>query len=314
MAGHDLGSNYAWPGVAGDAGDGLQQNWWVEAFKNEMFHLAQQKGSKLRSQVRSRSITGDATYFERFGPSDPVLKTARGQTTPNLVAEHSRRKVSMKDFLWGKQVDDQDKRRMLVDPISAYTTAAGMSMGRQWDDLIIGSDGAATPAILEGMLGDAYDGTGATVAFDTANKQIASNTEGMTISKLTEAKFNMDDEDVDPDNRCIIIGPQQMQDLMNTVEVTSSDFNTVKALVEGTITRFLGFEFIVSTRLPLLTAERVCVAFQKDCVGIAYAKDVTIRTGERADLSYAMQVFAEFTANATRIDDAGVVRILNVEV
>jgi hypothetical protein len=45
-------------------------------------------------------------------------------------------------------------------------------------------------------------------------------------------------------------------------------------------------------------------------VSLAYAKDTKIRVGERPDLSYAMQVFAEFTANATRIDDAGVVSIL----
>jgi hypothetical protein len=312
----DLGENYTWPGVPGDAGDGLQQNWWVEAFKNEMFHLAQQKGSKLKSKVRSRSITGDATYFERFSPSDPVAKTARGMTTPNLgngEADHSRRKVSMKDYSWGKQVDDQDKRRMLVDPISAYTKAAGMSMGRKWDDLIIGSDGAATPAIDEGMLGDAYDGTGATVAFDTTNQQIAAGGTGMTIAKLTEAKYIMDNQDVDPDGRCIVISPKALEDLLNTTEITSADYNTVRALVKGEINTFLGFDFVTSTRLPLVAAERCNVAFQKDCVGMAFCKDVTIRTGERPDLSYAMQVYAEFTANATRIDDAGVVNILCTE-
>ena len=299
----DIGIPYAWPGVAGDAGDGFQENWWVESFKNEMFHLAQQKGSKLRMCVRSRSITGDATYFERFGPSDPIAKSERGQVTPNLgsgEADHSRRKCTMQDFLWGKQVDDQDKRRMLVDPISAYTTAAGMSMGRKWDDLI-----------LAGLGGDAFDGTGATISY-LAGQLIAEGTTAFSLDKFLQAKFILDNNDVDSDGRYLVISPEEEQALLNLTEVTSTDYNMKPTLVEGKVRRFLGCDIIVTTRCPIATTIRDTFMFQRDCVGLAYAKDTTIRTGERADLSYAMQVFAEFTANATRIDDSGVVKIQNV--
>ena len=306
------GLDQAWPGVAGDAG-GLQEvNWWVDAFKDEMFHLAQQKGSKLRDKVRTRIVTGDATYFERLAPSDAVQKTTRHTVTPLLDVEHSRRKVTMLDWLWNDLVDAEDKRRMLVDPVGAYTTNAGMSMGRKWDDLIL-SNPAGDGVVADGIMGNAYDGTGATVAFDTTNQQIASNSEGLTISKLTEAKYILDNNDVDPMDRCIVVGPSQLRDLLNTTEVTSSDYNSVKALVKGEVNTFLGFDFVVSTRLPLITAERACVAFQKNAVGLAINRDTEIRRDERADVSYALQVFARFTANATRIDDAGVVRILNVE-
>ncbi len=139
----------AWPGVPGDAGDGFAENWWVEAFKDEMWHLAQQDGSKLRKTVRTRSITGDATYFERLAASDAVANTTRHTETPSLNLDHSRRKVTMQDFLWASLIDEEDKRRMLVDPVSAYTKNAGMSMGRQWDDLIIAA-----------AVGSSYDGTG----------------------------------------------------------------------------------------------------------------------------------------------------------
>ena len=268
-----------------------------------MLHLAQQKGSKLRNTIRSRSITGDATYFERFGPSDAVAKTVRGAPTPNLATDealHSRRKCVMTDWSWGKQVDDQDKRRMLVDPISAYTTAAGYSMGRTWDDLIIA-------AFTE----DALDGTGAAIALG-AGQIIAEGTTAFSLAKFLAAKQIMDEGDVDPDNRCLVISPEEETALLNLTEVTSTDYNMKPTLVEGQVRRFLGCDIIVSTRLTEVTTVRDSVMFQKDCMGIAYAKDVTIRTGERPDLSYAMQVYAEFTANATRIDDAGIVVIQNV--
>jgi len=296
----DLGESYTWPGVAGDAGDGLHENWWVEAFKNEMFHLAQQKGSKLRGKIRSRSITGDATYFERFGPGTAVAKTVRGAPTPNEDTEHSRRKCVMQDFSWGKQVDDQDKRRMLVDPISAYTTSAGMTMGRAWDDLIIAALGE-----------DAPDGTGTGIALP-AGQKIAEGTTAFSLDKFIRGKRILDDGDVDPDNRCLLISPEEEAALLNLTEITSTDYNMRPTLVEGQVRRFLGMDVIVSTRLTEVTTVRDCFMFQKDCMGLAYAKDTTIRTGERPDLSYAMQVYAEFTANAVRIDDAGIVLIQNV--
>ena len=308
-----MGIDAAWPGTAGDAGDGQELNWWVESFKDEMFHLAQQKGSKLRSLVRNQTVRGDAHYFERLAPSDSVAKTARHMTTPVIDVTHSRRKVTIKDFLWSDLVDDEDRRRMLVEPKSEYAKNAGYSMGRRWDDLIIGSDGAATPAIDEGMLGNAYDGTGATVAFDTVNQGIASGTAGLTIAKMTEAKYIMDNNDVSPEGRVFVLGPQQLQDLLNTTEATSIDYNSVRALVKGDLDTFLGFKIVMSTRLPLVTAERACVAFQKDCVGLAVNRDVEIKQSERDDLSYAWQIFARFSANATRIDDAGVVRVLCTE-
>jgi hypothetical protein len=301
----------AWPGTPGDAGDGQELNWWVEAFKDEMWHLAQQKGSLLRNCVRQRTVTGDATYFERLAPSAAIQKTTRHTPTPIIDVEHSRRKVTMKDWLWSDLVDDEDKRRMMVDPVGAYTSNAGYAMGRKWDELILGNDGAG--AVEEGIMGDAYDGTGVAVPFDTANQEVPSGTEGMTISKLLDTKFILDSNNVEMADRCLVISPQQLNDLLNTTEITSSDYNSVKALVDGTLNYFLGFKVVVSTLLPLVGGERACVAFQKNAVGLAVNRDTQIKRDERSDISYALQVFARFTANATRIDDAGVVRVLNVE-
>ena len=136
----------------------------------------------------------------------------------------------------------------------------------------------------------------------------------MTISKLTEAKYIMDSNDVPMDGRYIAASPKQLQDLLNTVEVTSKDYNTVQALVEGHVTHYLGFDFIISSRVDtsdkLVSTETNVLAWQKDCVGLAVGQDVQIKVDERPDVSYATQVFARFSCNATRIDDAGVVSIL----
>ena len=106
--------------------------------------------------------------------------------------------------------------------------------------------------------------------------------------------------------------PKQIQDLLSTTEVKSSDFNTVKALAQGSINSFLGFEFIPSTRLSFdatNTDDRLCYAFTEDAVKLAIGKDVTARIDERADKSYATQVYYSMAIGATRMEEEKVVEI-----
>ena len=301
----DTGLGQTWPGVLGDppgsAGGTNQENsWWVDAFTNRMHHLAQQKYSKLRMCVRTADCRANTYSFERLAPSDAVEKTTRHTTTPILDLSHSRRKVVMKDLQWADLVDQEDIRRMLVDPVGAYTTNAGMSMGRAWDDLVIAAFG-----------GVAVDGAGVDVDY-LAAQTIAEGTTAFSLDKFLSAKRIMDDNDVDQDGRYLAISPEEEQALLNLTEITSTDYNMKPTLVEGRVRRFLGCDIIISTRLPVVTTVRDSFMWQKDAVGLAVNTDTKVRTSERDDLSYAMQVYAQFTANATRIDDAGVVKIQNV--
>ncbi len=40
---------------------------FVEQYKNNVIHLAQQKGSRLRDAARTETVTGKAHFFERIG-------------------------------------------------------------------------------------------------------------------------------------------------------------------------------------------------------------------------------------------------------
>ena len=69
--------------------------------------------------------------------------------------------------------------------------------------------------------------------------------------------------------------------MLGTTEVTSSDFNTVKALAQGDINTFLGFNFIVSNRLAIASNKRKCIAFVSDGLALLVGKDSTARIDER---------------------------------
>ena len=158
------------------------------------------------------------------------------------------------DYEFADLVDDLDKVRMLVDPTSSYALAAAYAMGRAMDD-----------AIITAALGSADTGVaGTAVALPSAQKIVEAGTAGLTIAKLREAKEIIDLASVDPSlPRHIIVSPKQITDLLGTTEVTSSDFNTVKALASGDVNTFLGFNFIVSNRLSIASSrENVSLSYK----------------------------------------------------
>ena len=120
----------------------------------------------------------------------------------------------------------------------------------------------------------------------------------------------MDSNSIDPSiPRTLVVSPKQITDLLGTTEVTSSDFNTVKALANGEINSFLGFNFIVSNRLSIASSKRKCIAFAQDGITLAVGKDVNARIDERADKSYATQVYYCMSIGATRMEEEKVVEV-----
>ena len=271
---------------------------FVQQYSANIQMLSQQMGSLLRDKVRLESVVGKNAFFDQVGSVTAVEKTSRHSDTPQIDTPHARRRVSLADYEFADLIDQQDKVRLLIDPTSSYAQAAAMAMGRAMDDVIIA---AAT--------GTAFTGeTGATS--EAAQTAIAAGGTGLTIAKLRTAKQTFDLASVDPSiPRHIIVGPEQITNLLGTTEVTSSDFNTVKALANGEVNSFLGFNFTVSNRLGKTGNDRTCIAFAQDGITLGIGKDVNARIDERADKSYATQVYYCMSIGATRMEEEKVVEI-----
>jgi len=278
---------------------------FVEQYSANIQMLSQQMGSLLRDAVRNESVVGKDAYFDQIGKVTAILKTSRHSDTPQIDTPHSRRRVSLADYEFADLIDQQDKVRLLIDPTSSYAKAAAYAMGRAMDDVIIAA-----------ALGSANTGvSGGTAVALPAGNIVAVGTGGantMNIAKLAAAKNILDSGDVDPSiKRHIIVSPTEIQDLLNNTTVTSSDFNTVKALVQGEIDSFMGFKFHVSNRLvDNGAANTQCIAFAEDGILLGVGKDVTARIDERSDKSYATQVYYCQTIGATRMEEAKVVSVL----
>lgn len=268
----------------------------VEQYKSNVLMLAQQKGSKLRGTVRSEMVTGKNAYFERIGAVDMVDATSRHDDTPQIDTPHSRRRVSLTTSRFADLIDNADKVRTLIDPTSPYAMNAAWAAGRKMDAVIVAA-----------LAGNAYAGVAGatTVALPSAQK-VAAASAGLTIAKLRSAREILLAADIDLDmGATCIINPAGLTDLLSATEITSSDYNTVKALVQGQVDTFLGFKFVVSTQVTALKA----YCYAKNAAVLAVGSEPVVRISERADKNYATQVFVEMDIGATRVEDEGVVEI-----
>ena len=274
---------------------------FVNQFSSNVQLLSQQKGSLLRGAVSEESVTGEKAFFDQVGSSAAIKRTSRHADTMIQDTPHSRRMVTMDTYEWADLIDDSDKVRMLIDPTSTYAQAASAAMGRAMDDTIIL---AATGASLTGS-------SGATSTDMISGNIIAHGSADLTIAKLIAAKRILDNGSVDPSiTRYIAVAPAQVEALLGTTQVTSSDFSNIKALVQGEVDTFMGFKFIMSTRLAVASNIRTCFAWAEDGLKLAVGKDVMAKIDERADKSYATQVFYCSTFGATRMEEAKVVSVL----
>ena len=278
---------------------------FVEQYKSNVFHLAQQKGSRLRGAVKTETVTGKAHFFERIGSTAAQLRTSRHSDTPRVDTPHSRRKVTMNDYDWADLIDNEDKVRMLISPQSEYAQAGAYAMGRAMDD-----------AIITAATGNAHGGVagGTTVALPSAQK-VVHGSAGLSVAKLISAKEILDAAETNPDEaKFVVCTAGQISDLLNITQITSADYNSVKALVQGQIDTFMGFKFIRTQRLGTDTnGHRQVLAFNQSALGLAVGSDISTKISERADKNYATQVFLSMTIGATRVEDEKMVEIACTE-
>ena len=274
---------------------------FVNQFSANVQMLSQQMGSILRAAVDVETVNGEKAFFDQVGSAAAVKRTTRHGDTPMVETPHERRMVTMADYEYADLIDDQDRVRLLIDPTSTYGRAAAAAMGRAMDDEIIAA-----------ALGTAQTGKdGGTSTALPSGQKIAVASAGLTIAKLVSAKELLDAASVDPSiPRHIVVSPKQISDLLNNTTVTSSDFNTVKALAQGEINSFVGFQFHVSNRLTTDgSGDRQVIAFASDGIKLAIGKEPSARIDERADKSYATQVYYCQSLGCTRMEESKVVEI-----
>lgn len=280
----------------------------VQQYRGNVTFLLQQQGSLMRDKVRNVMQDAEFDYHDRIGSTSAVENTSRHGDTPLIHTPHDRRRVSLRDFDWADLIDKKDKIRTLIDPASPYALNAAWAMGREMDDLIIEQMFATAQTGKTGTGSATFDSTNMRVAINYVESGSAVNS-GMTIAKLRSARTKLrEQENLFRDDAWYVgVMPAQMQDLLATTEVTSSDYNTVKALVNGEVNTFMGFTFVEHNRYTTIaTDQRRCPFWAKSGVLFAVGQDIEVDIGPRKDKRNSIQVYVNATFGGVRMEEGKV--------
>lgn len=171
---------------------------------------------------------------------------------------------------------------------------------------------------LTAFFGTAKTGeTGTASTSFTSGNQIAGNSEGLTITKLRSALEILLENEVDLDHEKPMIGisPNLHNQLLALTEVGSVDFNYKKPLVDGRVTEFMGFTFIVSNLLPNDGTYIRCPVWVKSGMACGVWEEINADIRELPNYTGKPSLIEVISRKAfTRLDEGKCVEIKALEV
>lgn len=271
-------------------------------FNENWIARTQQRRSRLDSYIESMNFNGERKRFDRVGASQSRRRTERAAPTPVANASSDSRWAYREFFEIPARildVDDAKNLGVLTLPTSRYVQDDAAMYNRDIDDL------ACNIAIRDAITGE----QGTTAFALPAAQKIVNGGTGLTLAKLITANEIRLAAEMDDDTPWVLVlSKQQMSNLLNTTEIKNADYNTVKALVAGTVTSFMGFEFRINNRLPKASTTRTCVAWARGAVQMIKG-EMTTDISIRKDLSLATQIYSKYNLGGVRVHDEAVIQI-----
>lgn len=285
----------------------------VNQFSSNVAALAQQTESRLVRAVRNETMTGEFGFFDQWGAVEPVERVSRHADTPFTEVPTGRRRVFARDWEMSDIVDVQDTARMLSDPNSYITRSFAAGMNRQKDREIMSAFWRAADTGKTGATSVAFP-AGQQIAVDYVEAGTATNS-SMTMGKLRRARELLINAGVEDMDLYIACGQREISSLLRTLEVTSADFNQVQALMNGTLSTWMGFNWIiVAEPSPAIvqldgSSHRRIPAWHMP--GMLYASVVEPSSNAAPDPTkgFNTRVYMRAGFGATRMEEARVVEI-----
>jgi len=293
--------------------DALTTYFETEYSKNwEM--LAQQTDSRLGAAVTPTTITGKRRKFNQLDVGSMSEVTERKGDTPDGDSTGQSYWLYRRKFERVIVFDEDDEVQLgtIALPNSEEVQSMTASSNRTKDDVIIQACDATRYIGENGTQSDSFP-SAMSIAVDYVASGSTANS-GLTLAKIARAKKLLDEQEVEDGERYFVHAAQQLQDMLLVDKMTSEDYASVKALVDGKIDRFLGFKFIRSERLSrnISTDVRTCFAWHKS--GIKFAEGGrNVHMDVLPSKRHCQQIRGVYRCGAVRTQNEKVVRIYTDE-
>jgi len=265
---------------------------FVDLFDSEV-KQAYQAESVLRGTMRTRTgVAGNTVKFPTIGKGVATLRVPQTDVTP-LNVTYGQVTATMEDYIAAEYSDIFQQSHINFDERSELVQVVSKSIARRMDQIMIDALNAAT-------------GT------STVATTIGGAGTNMNIEKLRATAKAMNENNVPSEGRNLLMHASQLDSLLGETEITSQDFASVKALVQGEINTFMGFNILTmgdrdEGGIPK-PSTRTCFAWHKDSMG--YAESMAQKT----EVNYVPEktsflVSSMFSAGSVSIDGEGIVKI-----
>jgi hypothetical protein len=260
---------------------------------------AYQAQQQLMGTCRSRTgVVGSTVQFPKIGKGVAGIRIPQTDVTPLNVA-HTNVSATLADFAAPEYTDIFDQTHVNYEERNELVQVVAGAIGRRADQIKLDALAASSTSL-------------------TVSNDIGGTDSNLNVAKIRESKRLMDGNNVPASDRFFLMSADGLANLLSETEISSSDFNTVKALVNGQVDTFLGFKFIMmgdrdEGGLAIDgSSDRTTFAWHKDALG--YAESMAQGT----EINYVAEktswlVTGKLSAGATAIDDEGIVILTSRE-
>jgi hypothetical protein len=273
-------------------------------------------GGLLAGLVTRGSYVGELVQVVNFiGQIEFIERTTPYSDTKLTELEHTSRWIVGREFDTAVLVDRLDTLKMIYDPTSPYVERMRQAAARKFDAIIMEKFFAIAKTGKTGTIDTPYN---------VANTVVHGGT-GLTLAKLRALRKLMKKGQVDMRavKPYIAVTAEEIDDLLGETQLTSSDYNSVKTLVDGEVNMFMGFIFVPyedygGEGIPSYVAAgplfiRQCPAWIPDGMNFGMWQDLVVTINNRPDKNNIKQIHATFTAGATRVEEDMVYMVECVE-
>lgn len=288
-------------------------------FMDQARLAVQSMGSKLRATVTEYPMTGEQSapvlYYDKVEATE---REGRGNTITDNPANRRRRWLKYRPtFSSGELIDSADKFRGMENfqsPLmQAHTNAVKRKMERD--------------RIIEGLLGDAFEGElGATTIALPGSQVIGVTVQagagvaavGMNLAKIkaSRKKFAAADWDLDAEQPWLLLTAEQIDDLSDEVNLTSSDYRAEAGPQfsrDGKLSMvwnhmILEYQALTTKLVGGDTVQRN-IAYMKSATALGVWQDVQFKTNTQPQMYDELYMWAEANMDFRRLDEKGVIEI-----
>lgn len=266
-----------------------------DAYDAEVKRAYGQVGMLQGTVYAKTGVIGKSIYFR---------KKAKGLATrhvPNALrvaanVDFNQVQCNLQDWEFYDFADKMSMKKINFGEVKELAEVAGDALGLRKDQIIIDAINAG---------------------YDSTNMKFGTSGQALTVATLISATTALDNNGVPSSDRTGLITAKQKADLLNTTAVTSADYNSVKALVNGEVNTFLGVKWLVIAKreeggLPNDGTNDIGFIYHKRAVGFALGQDVQTEMSWLAERGCWI-VGGDFSAGAVVIDDEGIAAIQSVD-